>query len=90
MARGSIFEVLQYFCFKYSNISGDLMLCINFLLVYTETKLLVATFQAIFFRLSGNKIEMNFCQNLCISIDESLVVLWNSFIRPNRFWVQKC
>ena len=33
MACGSIFEVLQYFCFKYTNISGELMLCINFLLV---------------------------------------------------------
>ena len=33
MARGSIFEVLQYFCFKYTNISGELMLCINVLLV---------------------------------------------------------
>ena len=33
MARGSIFEVLQYLCFKYTNISGELMLCINFLLV---------------------------------------------------------
>ena len=27
MAHGSIFEVLQYFCFKYTNISGELMLC---------------------------------------------------------------
>ena len=35
MARGSIFEVLQYFFFKYwyVNISGELMLYINFLLV---------------------------------------------------------
>ena len=32
MGRGSIFEVLQYFCFKYTNISGELMLCINFYL----------------------------------------------------------
>ena len=48
----------------------------------------MATFQTHFFRLSGNKIEMNFCQNLCISIDESLVVLCNSFIPPHSFWVK--
>ena len=30
----SIFEVLQYFCFKHTKVSGDLMLGINFLLVY--------------------------------------------------------
>ena len=46
----------------------------------------MATFQTNFFRLSGYKIEMNFCQNLCISIDESLVVLRNSFIEPRIFW----
>ena len=32
MARGSIFDVPQYFCFKYTNISGKLMFCINLLL----------------------------------------------------------
>ena len=34
MACGSIFEVLQYFCFKYTNMSSELMLCIHFLLVF--------------------------------------------------------
>ena len=48
----------------------------------------MATFQTHFFQLSGNKIEMNFCQFLCIPIDESLVVLRNSFIPPHSFWVQ--
>ena len=36
MTRGSTFEVLQNFCFKYANIFGELMLlilCINFFLV---------------------------------------------------------
>ena len=48
----------------------------------------MATFLTHFFRLSVNKIEMIFCQNLCISIDESLVVLRNSFIPPHSFGVK--
>ena len=48
----------------------------------------MATFQTHFFQLSGDKIEMNFGQNLCISMDESLVVLRNSFIPPHSFGVQ--
>ena len=49
----------------------------------------MAYFQTHFYRLSGYKIEMIFCQNLCISIDESLVVLRNSFIPPRIFWGSK-
>ena len=40
MARGSIFEVLQL---QVYNISGELMLCINFLLVFNGGKACVHT-----------------------------------------------
>ena len=40
--------------------------------------------------LIANDIEVKIFINMCLAIDQSLVVFWKIFLSHQSFWVKKC